>query len=202
MDITTIIFDLGGVIIDVDEQRAFDAFRGLGLYNIEEVYTHLTETGVLEQVETGAINADELFNHLNRLALEPITPSDLTAAWNSMLLGIPDENIILLRELSTEYRLLALSDTNAVHIARIEQQLGHQHSVSLSDLFSKVYYSFQMGLRKPDAEIFKRVLAEEGLSPSEILFIDDLPENTEAADRLGFRTELIHERNPLLSLFK
>lgn len=201
MDITTIIFDLGGVIIDVDEQRTLDAFRDLGFYNIEETYAQLLDEGVLDQVETGRLSPDDFFNLLNTFSLELISPDRLADAWSAMLMGIPEEHIELLQKLAGEYRLLALSNTNAVHIEWIRRHLAEEYGLTFDDLFQKVYFSFEMGLRKPDPAILKAVLRDQELDPGECLFLDDLPENIESASRLGLVTELIDEENPLLGLF-
>jgi putative hydrolase of the HAD superfamily len=197
-----VILDLGGVIVDVDEQRTLDAFRDLGFYNIEETYALLLDTGVLDEVETGHLSPVEFFNLLNDYSLELIPPDRLADAWNAMLVGIIPEHISLLQRLSSDFRLLVLSNTNAVHLSWIEAYVSRTYGLSFRGLFTKAYYSFELGMRKPQPEILEHVVQDQGIAPGKTLFIDDKPENVELAARYGFATELIHEGNPLLGLFK
>lgn len=199
--IQTIIFDLGGVIIDVEEQRSLDAFRQLGFQNIEEVYSELLNDGTLDSVDTGDMQPDELFDRLNTYCIEPADPQDLALAWNAMLGEIPEERIKLLRTLSSEYRLLLLSNTNSIHLQHIESMVSETYGIVLNDLFTSAYYSFLVGLRKPDPEVFRHVLQAEQLVADETLLLDDQLENVESARKLGLQTEWISESNPLLSLF-
>jgi putative hydrolase of the HAD superfamily len=161
----------------------------------------LLDEGILDDVDTGKLSPDAFFNVLNNYSLELISPDRLVEAWNAMLVGIPPEHITLLRELALEYKLLALSNTNAIHIDWIEKHVAAEYEMSFRDLFSKGYFSFEMGIRKPDPRVFQAILAEQNLLPAETLLIDDTPENLESAARLGLVTELIHEGNPLLDLF-
>ena len=118
-----------------------------------------------------------------------------------MLQDIPQERIELLKTLATEYRLLALSNTNSAHIGRINEMLGEACGLNLSDLFSVTYYSYEIGLRKPNPDVFHYVLKAESIMPDETLFLDDKPENVNSAKKVGLWAEWVTETNPLLNLF-
>ena len=124
------------------------------------------------------------------------TDEEIDAAWNAMLLDIPQERIDLLLELGKKYRLFLLSNTNAIHMKRFNEIVAHSFTIpSLDALFEQSYYSHLIGKRKPDAVIFEEIVAMNGLRKEETLFIDDSIQHIESADKVGLKT--LHLQPPL-----
>lgn len=188
-NIKNIILDLGGVIINLDIQQPFDAFKKLFADNYLEIEAAFKEVNLFNKFEVGKVTAEEfILFFLNR---HPnLTPKQVVAIWNSMLLDIPKERIVLIRKLALKYNVFLLSNTNEIHLTQINNYLFDTYGItSINSLFKKAYFSHEVGFRKPDAEIFKFVLNENKLNPSETLFIDDSIEHIQSANQLGIITK-------------
>ncbi len=200
MRILNIIFDLGGVVIDLDVKRTYDGFRrlfGEDVMNLEHGYLRST---LQTDYETGAIDSEAFLDGLVALALEGVTRQDIVDAWNAMLKGIPKERAFTLERLSGKYRLFILSNTNSIHEECFERMLpGHDR---LSDIFEKAYYSHRIGCRKPDPEAFRAVLEGSRLKPEETLFVDDLEVNIEAAKKMNLHTLHVEQNMEITDIFK
>ena len=123
----------------------------------------------------------------------------IDVAWNSLLLDLPPERVELLKKLRENYRLFLLSNTSSIHITQVNKILEATTGIEkLDDLFEKVYYSYDMGLMKPDPAIYLQVLKEQGLEAEETLFLDDNADNIAAASKLGIDT--IHVQKPVTIL--
>lgn len=198
--IKNIVFDYGGVIIDLYMDRTYQAFANLGVTNLPSLMGQLKDTHVFYQFEIGALGAEAFINRLLNL-LPPHLNYDgetvykVIAAWNAMLGEIPKERLELLTNLKSNYNTFLLSNTNALHISAVDQYLKSAHGVdSIAPYFHKVYYSYKVGLRKPNADIYEHLLKQENLNPAETLFIDDNLPNIEAANALGIVTH--HLQSP------
>lgn len=190
--ITTIIFDLGGVILNLDQDRTLRAFNKLGadLDLMNDVST------VFKDFETGRISADDFRNAIITHLKGNVTAAQVDDAWNAMLLDLPVERLTMLENLRKKYRVFLLSNTNSIHIDAFNLYLKQHHpSLDWFGLFDKVYYSYQIGLRKPDTNIYEFVLNENNLKPHECLFIDDMKANLNGANNIGLHT--IWAKNPL-----
>lgn len=187
-----IIFDLGGVLFDIDYQRPVQAFAALGYPGFEAMYSQAAAHPLFEQLETGHISNVDFFAQLKALAPQPLHTEQIEMAWNSILLGFRLPSMQYLAQLQKRYRLYLLSNTNAIHLVQIQafcqQQTGRN---SLDDFFTKAWYSNRVGLRKPNEAIYQFVLQDGALQAQETLFIDDSPQNTAAAERLGIRCHLL-----------
>jgi len=194
-NIHNIIFDLGGVVMDLDVEKSRRAFGALGF---DEKAFHLQKDdgkNIFVLLETGKITEEEFFSRLQQLLPRPVSTATLREIWNLMIVDFSEEKIRLLQELRVRYRTFLLSNTNSIHIARCNAILQKKFGLNgLDDLFEKTYYSFTTGLRKPMPEIFELVLNDSGLVPAETLFIDDSEEHLETARKLGIVTWLM-ERN-------
>ena len=202
-NITTIIFDLGGVIINLDVPATINAFNNLSGKPFESIYTQLQQTPVFDLFDKGLIDEAAFFNGL-RTAMETDPGEDqMLAAWNAMLLDFPAHRLELLKSLKNKYRLFLLSNTNETHVAEFEAQLLKSHGYpNLEPFFEKVYYSCRMGMRKPDREIFLRVLEENGLKAEETVFIDDTIHHVEGAASAGIRAHLLPKGKEVAELLK
>lgn len=201
--IKNIIFDLGIVIINVDTQRAVEAFKKMGVENIDEIYSRSSHKGFFDYFETGSISSEEFRNELKKYIPNKANSHDIDTAWNAMLLDIPEETICLLKELRTKYKIYLLSNTNETHMKEIHRYLSETFDISsFDDIFHKTYYSYIEHLRKPDPKIFHRVLSENNLYPKETLFIDDTLEYINAAKKLGIICHHFLEEDSLQQLIR
>jgi FMN phosphatase YigB (HAD superfamily) len=201
--INTIIFDLGGVIINLDIPATIAGFNKLSNKPFEAIYTQLQQTPLFDLFDKGLITEQEFFNGL-KVAMEA-EPGDelMIKAWNAMLLDFPLHRLELLMQLKGKYRLFLLSNTNETHIREFEAHLlesrGYQN---LEPFFEKVYYSCRMGMRKPDTEIFEYVLKENHLVAEETLFIDDTIHHVDGALKTGIRAHLLAKDKDVTELIK
>lgn len=184
-NIKNIIFDLGGVIIDIHYQATIDAFKRIGFDDFENIYSIIKNTPLFDMLETGKIPAQAFRNELRKFK-NYLTDEQINAAWNTMIGNMPPDNLSLLRHVRKKYRTYLLSNTNAIHIDYfinyLKQKFGYN---PLPDMFDKVYFSHEIGQRKPDKEAFEAVLKDACLSANETLFIDDLKMNISGARSAG-----------------
>lgn len=184
-----IIFDLGGVLINLDFKKSTDAFRELGFPHFENMFSQFKADQLFEKLEKGLISPEDLYTVLHKVGKEGITTEQLQHAWNSMLLDFRVESLAFLSELKKTYNLFLLSNTNAIHLTAFNGILKEQTGLdSLGNFFNRSYYSHLVGLRKPNNDIFEFVLADAGLNINETLFIDDTQDNIETAAKMGFKT--------------
>jgi putative hydrolase of the HAD superfamily len=201
-DIKQIIFDLGGVILNIDYHLTIKAFIDLGVEDFDGIYCQAKQINLFDDLDKGLIKPQQFRDELRKLTGIPLSDDDIDKAWNAILLDFPEENIALLQDAKKHYRTFILSNTNEIHFPVYTKMLQQKFGINeLSDLFEKEYYSHKLGLRKPDKKIFELVLSENNLNPAETLFIDDSEQNTEAASALGIQTYLIKPGEKLTSLF-
>ncbi len=184
-NIKNIIFDLGGVIVDIRYQATIEAFKKLGFDDFENIYSLIKHTRLFDLLETGKIPAQAFRNELRKFR-NHLTDEQINEAWNTMIGDMPTAYLPLLRSVKKNYHTYLLSNTNAIHIdyfiRYLEQKFGYN---PLADMFDKVYFSHEIGERKPNREAYEAVLNNAGLIANETLFIDDLPTNIEGARNAG-----------------
>ncbi|HLI92097.1 MAG TPA: HAD family phosphatase [Puia sp.] len=187
--IKNIIFDLGGVIINLDNRRTEDAFTALGVKDFRKYFGHGFAESFFRDYEVGKLTDQEFIHSIRRFgALDQVSDQAIVDSWNALLLDFPPERIRLLTELRKTYRLFLFSNTNALHLAALRQIWTRSFgSGSLEDHFEKAYYSHIMGMRKPDPESFQYILQENNLKGNETLFVDDAIVNVEGAEQAGLR---------------
>ncbi|MBD0256811.1 MAG: HAD family phosphatase [Cytophagales bacterium] len=197
-----LLFDLGGVIINLEVPRTHQALGRLAGRDAAEIARQSKETDLFSGYETGACTDDEFRRGL-RSFLNATAPDDqLDAAWNAMLLDLPPARVELLRQLRGSYTLLLLSNTNDIHLREVNAILRQSTGVPvLEDLFDRTYYSQRIGLSKPGAASFRYVLDHAGIAAADTLFLDDSPENLRGAQQLGIHTVLIGPSYTILDLF-
>jgi putative hydrolase of the HAD superfamily len=186
--IKNIIFDLGGVIMNIDFKKTENAFADLGFADFKQHMTQFHITPFFEEYETGKINDRAFVKGIQQIAGKPIAEQEIIAAWNALLLDFPLERIELLERLKKHYRIFLLSNTNSLHYRAFQQTLHALTGKRLEDIFEKTYYSHTAHLRKPDAAFYQRVLDENNLNPPETLFIDDTASNLSGAEETGIQT--------------
>ncbi|MGZ3864120.1 MAG: HAD family hydrolase [Bacteroidia bacterium] len=188
MVIKNIIFDLGGVILDIDYNLTEQAFKKLGCKNFGEIYSKAKQTTLFDDFEEGKIDEAAFFFKLKNLAALNVSINELKNAWNAMLIALPERNFELLKSLQNKYRVFLLSNTNETHVKKfvsiIDESFGFNN---FAGLFEQTYYSSRIGLRKPNAECFELVLSENNLKPEETVFIDDSIQHVEGAKKTGIQ---------------
>lgn len=189
-NIKNIVFDMGGVLVGLNARRCIDAFVALGAQEIATyVEEHRTEDLFLD-IELGHITTHDFCDEVRRRTRCEADDEQIVAAWSELTTVIPDEKLAMLRSLNQHYRMFLLSNTNEMHWLKHERDFLHDgHQVD--DYFEHVFLSYEMQMKKPDAEIFEAVLSQAGIKAEETLFIDDSLENCQSAERLGIHT--LHE---------
>jgi len=186
--IKNIIFDLGGVLYDINYQNTIDAFADLGILDPKQVYSQKGQTEVFDLYETGQISEEEFIQSLKKEFPHKVSEEEIVAAWNAMLLGLPDHRLDFLIDLEEEYKVFLLSNTNTIHIRQMNEEMEKSDNDDLKSYFDAAYYSFELGMRKPHPETFLEVIRREGLNPEETLFIDDSAQHIKGAKKAGLHT--------------
>jgi len=191
--IKNIIFDLGGVILNIDFDKAANAFKELGIKNFAELYSRATQSNLFVDLELGRISDQQFYDSMRQLCGINLSDKQIKTAWNSLLLNFPQQRLDLLIELNKNYRCFLLSNTNKIHYDSYQSDLRNIHNIDgLEGLFEKCYFSHDIDIRKPEADSFKYVLQENNLKPEETLFVDDTSINIDTAVELGLHTLFIN----------
>ena len=177
--INAIIFDFGDVFINLDKQATIDGLQKLGLSAWNDDLDQLNL-----KYEVGAISEEDFLLGFQK-NIPNASIDEISKAWNAILLDFPLYRLEFLQMLSKKYRLFLLSNTDAIHIETFEQKTGPSFYSDFYQCFEKVYFSFEIGMRKPNPEVYNFVLDQNGLQAKQTLFIDDKKENTDAALALG-----------------
>jgi len=184
-----IIFDLGGVLLNIDYKLTEQAFIEAGIRNFADLYGQLQQSALFDKWETGQITRQEFIKALQQASANTISEDQILTAWNAMLLDFPLRRLQILQQLRLYYDLFLLSNTNEIHEEAFNSILMRAHGLpNIGVFFDKVYLSHRVGMRKPGKNIFERVLEENGLRPEETLFIDDSPQHIAAAKEVGIQT--------------
>ena len=200
-NISTLIFDFGGVLVNLDKECCIRNFNALGVKNTDKFLGNFGQQGMFLDFEKGLISEDEFRAELRKMAKKDLKDDEIDKAWCSFLTGIPNEKIDLLIKLRKKFRVLMLSNTNSIHIRFCEEEYFSEKGRQMEDCFDKRYLSYEMQKVKPDKDIFEALLQDSGLRAEECLFLDDGKLNIEAADKLHFRTYLVKPHENLHPLF-
>ena len=196
----TIIFDLGAVILNINYQNTIDEFTKLGIKNAATFYSKKVQTDLFNKIETGIISSNEFLKELQKKT-KNANIKQLEKAWNAMLLDLPEERLHLIKKLNENHAIFLLSNTNAIHIDALKKQLGEKKWLAFCELFDEMYLSHELGLRKPDIEIFKYILKEQKLNPKEVFFIDDSPQHIASSKKLGINSHHLSDNEDIIALF-
>ena len=181
--IKNIIFDLGGVILNIDTQLTLNAFINLGLNNpFEEKNTTIE---LFYNLEKGISSPGAFHDNFRKLTGLNTPDDEIDAAWTAMILDIPADRIKYIEELKRKYRIFLLSNTNEIHRLKFHRAFEEDFGYPFDQVFERNHYSHEMGLRKPDPGIYLKVLTENNLIAAETLFIDDVEENVIASESVG-----------------
>ena len=195
--IDTIIFDFGDIFINLDKEGTINGLKKLGLSGWNEELNQLNL-----QFEKGQISEENFLQGIQG-QVPKASIEEILVAWNAVLLDFPMHRLEFLQKLTKKYRLFLLSNTDAIHIETFERVHGISFYKDFYKCFEKVYFSFEMGMRKPDIEIFNYVLKNHDLAAKRTLFVDDKKENTDAALSLGIQVwNLQVGQEDVVDLFK
>ena len=199
-NIDNIIFDLGNVIINIDYQNTIDAFEKIGVPNASIFYSKSSQLNIFNQLETGRISKQNFILEIQKF-VPKASASQIINAWNAILEDLPNERLEILKNIKDKFSIFLLSNTNTIHIEKIIDKLGKKKYEEFYNLFDKVYYSHEVKLRKPNADIFKLVIKENCLSIKNTLFIDDSIQHIESAKKIGLKTYHLDGNETLESIF-
>ena len=201
--IKNIIFDLGGVILNVDFAITQQEFVKLGVKNINETFGQYHQIGFFDLFDRGEIDQNEFLAEASMLFPPSVTQQQIINAWNAMLFDLPAERFNLLKKLGKKYRLFLMSNTNIIHYLEYQKIIKETFGIDkLDDLFEKAYYSFLVGMRKPEDRFFNLILNDNNLIAGETLFIDDTHTNTDDAEKLGINGYYLKQGEDILNLFE
>ena len=191
-EIKNIIFDLGGVLLNVDYHKTADAFKLLGAKQFDEFYSQANANHLFEALETGEITESDFYQSIGQYCSNGTTIDQIQAAWNAILLDFRKESLESLERLKSNYNLYLLSNTNSIHVTAFNQILKAETGrSSLDEFFVKSYYSHIIQKRKPYADTYQWVLSDSNLVAGETLFIDDSVNNIKGAAEVGIKTHLL-----------
>ena len=199
-NIDNIIFDLGNVILNIDYQNTIDAFEKIGVPDASIFYSKSSQLNIFNQLETGHISKQNFILEIQKF-VPKASASQIINAWNSILQDLPNERLEILKNIKDKFSIFLLSNTNTIHIEKIIDKLGKKKYAEFYNLFDKVYYSHEIKLRKPNADIFKLVIKENCLSIKNTLFIDDSIQHIESAKKIGLKTYHLDRNETLESIF-
>jgi len=198
-NIKNIIFDLGGVFLNIDFKITEQDFRDLGVTGFSDMFNQHHSNDLFEQLETGKISPEAFYEAFRLATKSQLTDEQIRDAWNALLLDFPPERLLWLDKIMKKYRVYLYSNTNLIHYdAFMDSFRKTTGRKDFNAFFLKAWYSHELGLRKPYADSFRQILQQENLNPAETLFIDDTLKNIEGAREAGM--EVIHLVPPMTVL--
>lgn len=200
--IKNLLFDLGGVIMDIRRENAVKALEKIGMTDANDFLGEYSQKGPFLQLEEGAITPDEFRNEIRKYINNEVSDADIDAAFCEFLIGIPRHRLEELRELKKQYNIFMLSNTNPIMWdSRIAEEF-RQEGLEMNDYFDGIVTSFEAKSIKPDKKIFETAITKCGISPKETIFLDDSQKNLNSASKLGFETILVAPGNEFFDLIK
>lgn len=192
-----IIFDLGGVILNINYESTINAFKKLGVANFDELYTQAKQNHVFDNFEMGKISPTEFRDYIRNASDTNLNDDDIDMAWNAMLLDLPLRRIELLKELAKTYSIFLYSNTNQIHLNAFRNSIHNQYGDNrlLEKLFIKTYYSHEINMRKPNANGFLKIINDNNLEVESTLFIDDSEQHIKGAKKIGLQTVWLENKD-------
>jgi putative hydrolase of the HAD superfamily len=186
--IKNIIFDLGGVLLNINPLLSLNEFANLSGMDAGVLRNRLANEKIFEKFDTGSLSPEKFRSELCRIMNCSLPDSEIDRAWNILLLDFPLQRVQLLQQLNKNYRVFLLSNTNIIHYQYYTREFYEKYNFPMTDLFDTLFLSYEIGIHKPDAGIYKYVIKNGGLEPSESIFIDDSLINIEAAELQGIKS--------------
>jgi putative hydrolase of the HAD superfamily len=203
MKFKAVIFDFGNVIINIEFQRIYQTFAKFTSKPIAYIEKRITEDQIFRRYESGQFTDEEFREIIRQTLCFALSDKEVDTAWNAILLDIPIERIDLINNIRKKYPVYLLSNTNNIHISASNNYLNEAHGIkNLDVLFDKLYLSYEMGMWKPDTEIYYEVLRSINLEPNEVIFFDDNLQNIESAKAIGMQTILVEPTTSIVEYCK
>ena len=197
-----IIFDYGGVIINIDVQKTIEAFLNIIPKNMDNIQEKIESSEVFQALERGEVEEPDFLNQINGILGSQMKWEEFEPAWNAMIGDIPADRLKVLERVSKNHRIFLLSNTNSIHLRRVNEVVKEtMQADSIDHYFEKAYYSNHIGLRKPGIEIYNHVLTEQNLDPEETIFLDDNILNLKGAAKTGMAVYHITEAKGITDIF-
>lgn len=185
-----LLFDFGGVLVDLDKQRCIKAFEQIG-FDVRPYIGTFAQAGILSALERGEVTVEEFCDRLRAdSGLHHITNTQIVQAWESYLVNVPADRLDMLLRIRRHYPTYVLSNTNIVHWDMARNGLFQYQGHDLPDFFRRAFLSYELGVEKPSPAIYQAVVEGIGCRPEEIIFFDDCEENCEAARACGLQARL------------
>ena len=191
MAIKNLLFDLGGVIMDICKDRCVRAYEALGLKNAASYFGDYVQSGIFADLESGKITPAQFRDELRKGFDHPVTDAQIDAAFEEFLTGIPRHRLEELRKLRGKYGVYMLSNTNPIMWNSKIKREFEQEGLEREDYFDGIVTSFEAKSMKPDRKIFDYARDKFGINPAETLFLDDSQANVDAAKALGWQAKLV-----------
>lgn len=202
MEIKNLLFDLGGVIMDIKKENCIEAFRSIGLRNPEDYFGEFSQKGPFMLLERGDMSTDEFHAALRRDLPPGTTDQQIDHAFCKFLIGIPAERLKQLRQLRNDYKVYMLSNTNPIMWNSTIKDEFTKEGMQREDYFDGMVTSFAANSLKPEEKIFRYAIEHLGIKPEETIFLDDSAVNLEAAAKLGFKTALVDPGTEFIDIIK
>lgn len=202
--IENLILDMGGVILDVDYRKIFTRFSEYGCHHMSSFFTQQEQIPLVDDFEKGLIGAGKFRDEVRKLANERLSDCEIDEIWNSMVLRVRVEDVELIETLRKKYeKIFLFSNTNGIHVEFVKKMFFKAMGYDIfEELFDKVYFSNEIGLRKPDVESFEYVLTDCAIEGKKSLFIDDTRKNIEGAKKAGLNACLLDNGRTLTQLYR
>ena len=201
-NIKNIVFDLGGVLVDLDFKAAINGLQKAGFAKVKEQLQSFDREGIFQKFELGEMTAEEFRTAIRENSTVTLTDEEIDALWNAMLLEIPREKLELILDLRGKYMVYLLSNTNSIHWDYVCKNAFNYRGFRVNDYFEETFLSYEMHLAKPDKAIFEKVLQDANLLAEETLFIDDSEANCKAAEEVGIHAHHYHIGDDLSKVFE
>lgn len=200
-NIKSIIFDIGGVLVDLNFDRCIDSFNAIGFKDAKDMVSCYHPAAFFGEMERGEITTDQFLNEIRKASGQELSNDAIRSAYGSLLSGIPIDKLRLIKSLRDRgYKIYALSNISELLMVPISKYF-EADSLTMDDYFDKMYLSYQMGVMKPNPKIYEMLIADSGITPSQTLFIDDGEKNIAAAREFGLQVYLAEAGEDFSHLF-
>lgn len=200
--IKNIVFDLGGVLLNIAPKKTIEAFGHLGMEQLMSDKGLSYDHEIFYLMEQGNITPEEFRNGIRELLPQKVSNEQIDSAWTAMLIDFPRIRVDLLQNLRDEFGIYLFSNTNAIHVNKYHFIFRNQHGFEVTSLFDKVFHSNEIGFRKPTPESYNEIIRLSGITPGETLFIDDSLANVEGAMACGLKGYWLKEGQRVEAIFK
>ena len=190
-EIKNLLFDLGGVIMDIKRANCVKAFEEMGMADANSLLGEYAQKGVFLELEEGSITPAEFRAEIRKHVSREVTDEEIDSAFCKFLLGIPPHRLQELESLRGRYGIYLLSNTNPIMMESDIKKYFRVCGKEMNDYFDGLSLSYEAKSIKPDAKIFEYTISHLGINPEETLFFDDSSVNLEAAAKFGFKTALV-----------